>query len=193
MAILFLRLTVDRVRHHLESRLVRKRRSVCVGVCAVTALFGVFASAVLIAIFSSKISLNRSEQLVLDFVARINRARTYREKTMQIIQYSVRAWFLKRHGHHYKATFNSLYRLHTAIRQARLIKQEQRNATNGNESLMTILADVQDEQRSHDKSILKVKLQIDQLEGKMIRIESQLDTILNALTRTAPERQHSWL
>jgi hypothetical protein len=155
----------------------------------VTAFFGVFASAVLIAVFSSKISLNRSEQVVLDFVARINRARAYRKKTMQIIQYSVRAWFLKRNGHHYRATFNSLYRLHTAIRQARLIKQEQINATNGNESLVTILSDVHDEQRSNEKSLVKVKQQIGQLEDKINRLESKLDTVVNILTRTVPGRQ----
>lgn len=152
-----------------------------------------FASAVLIAVFTSKISLNRSEQVVLDFVARINRARAYREKTMQIIQYSVRAWFLRRNGHHYRATFNSLYRLHTAIRQARFIKQEQKNATNGNESLMTLLSDVQDEEKSNAKSLAKLKQQIDQLEDKMNRLETKLDTVVNILTHTAPERQHSWL
>ena len=152
-----------------------------------------FASAVLIAVFTNKISLNRSEQVVLDFVAQINRAREYRERTMQIILYSVRAWFLKRNGHHYRATFNSLYRLHTAIRKARSVKQEQRNATNGNESLMTILSDVHDEQRSHEKSLLKLKQQFDQLETKLNRLETKLDNVVNILTRAVPERQHSWL
>jgi peptidoglycan hydrolase CwlO-like protein len=152
-----------------------------------------FASAVLIAVFTSKISLNRSEQVVFDFVARINRARAYREKTMQIIQYSVRAWFLKRNGHHYRARFNSLYRLHTAIEQARVIKQEQKNATSENESLMTILSDVRDEQKSNEKSLVKLKQQINQLEDKMNRLKSKLDTVVNILTHTVPERQHSWL
>ena len=90
-----------------------------------TAFFGVFASAVLIAVFISKISLSRSEQMVLDFVNRINQAREYKMKTMQIIQYSVRAWFLKQRKPHYRATFSLLYRLHTAIQQARAIKQQQ--------------------------------------------------------------------
>jgi chromosome segregation ATPase len=112
---------------------------------------------------------------------------------MQIIQYSVRAWFLKRNGHRYRATFNSLYRLHSAIRQARFIKQEQRNAINGNESLMTVLSDVHDEQKNNDKSFVKIKQQIGQLEDKMNRLESKLDTIVNILTHTVPERQHSWL
>jgi chromosome segregation ATPase len=148
----------------------------------------VFASAVLIAVFTSKIALNRSEQLVLDFVGRINRVRAYREKTMEIIQYSVRAWFLRRNGHHYRATFNSLYRLHTAIRQARLIKQELRHVVNGDESLMTILSDVHDEQKSHDKSLVKIKQQIVQLEDQMNRLESKLDTVMNILTHTHPQR-----
>ena len=159
------------------------------GVCAITALFGVFASAVLIAIFTSKISLNRSEQVVVDFVAQINRARSYREKTMQIILYSVRAWFLKRNGHHYRATFNSLYRLHNALRQARLIKQEQKNATNGNESLMAILSDVHDEQRSSEKSFQKLKQQIDHLEFKINHIDSTLDSILNILTNNNQQKK----
>jgi hypothetical protein len=163
------------------------------GVATVTAFFGVFASAVLIAVFTSKISLNRSEQVVLDFVARINRARAYRDKTMKIIQYSVRAWFLKRNGHRYRATFNSLYRLHTAIRQARLIKQEQKNAINGTESLMTVLIDVHDEQKSNEKSLLKLKQQIGQLEDKMNSLESKLNTVLNILTNPVPQRQHSYL
>jgi hypothetical protein len=153
-----------------------------------------FASAVLIAVFTSKISLNRSEQLVLDFVAQINRAREYRKKTMQIILYSVRAWFLKRNGHHYRLTWNSLYRLHTAIRQARIIKQEQKNATNGNDSLMTILSDVQDEQKNSDKSIIKLKQQFDLLEDKINKIDHKLDHIMNLLTNnTQTQRQHSWL
>jgi hypothetical protein len=147
----------------------------------------VFASAVLIAVFTSKIALNRSEQLVLDFVGRINRVRAYREKTMEIIQYSVRAWFLRRNGHHYRATFNSLYRLHTAIREARLIKQEQRHVVNGNESLMTILSDVHDEQKSHDKSLVKIKQQIVQLEDQMNRLESKLDAVMNILTHINPQ------
>lgn len=147
-----------------------------------------FASAVLIAIFTSKISLNRSEQVVVDFVAQINRARSYREKTMQIILYSVRAWFLKRNGHHYRATFNSLYRLHNALRQARLIKQEQKNATNSNESLMTILSDVHDEQKSSDKSFQKLKQQIDHLDFKINHIDSTLDSILNILTNNNQQK-----
>jgi hypothetical protein len=153
----------------------------------------VFASAILVAVFTSKVSLNRSEQLVLDFVNRINRTRAYREKCMRIIQYSVRAWFLKRNGHRYRATFNSLYRLHSAIRQARFIKQEQRNAINGNESLMTVLSDVHDEQKNNDKSLGKIKQQISQLEDQMIKLESKLETIMNILTHAVPERQHSWL
>ena len=170
----------------------RERRNVfVVGVSAITALFGVFASAVLIAIFTSKISLNRSEQVVLDFVARINRARSYREKTMQIILFSVRAWFLKRNGHHYRATFNSLYRLHNAIRQARLIKQEQRNAINGNDSLMTILSDVQDEQKSSEKSFQKLKQQFDHLEMKINHIETTVDSILKILTNNTQQRQNN--
>ncbi|CAF0815305.1 unnamed protein product [Adineta ricciae] len=164
------------------------------GVSIVIAFFGVFASAVLIAVFTSKISLDRSEQVVLDFVTRINRAREYRKKTMEIIQYSVRAWFLKRHGHHYRALFNSLYRLHTAMRQARQIKQEQRNAVNSNESLMTTLADVTEEQKNNEKSLNKIKQQIGLIEEKLIRLESKLNTVINILTKTIPERQqHSWL
>ena len=171
-----------------SSRERRTERNFCLGVSTITAFFGVFASAVLIAVFTSKIALSRTEQLVLDFVDRINRARAYREKTMQIIQYSVRAWFLKRNGHHYRATFNSLYRLHTAIRQARLIKQQQRSAPNGNESWMTLLSDVQEDQKSHEKSLIKIKQQIGQLEEKMDRLESKLDTLVQVLTQTSPER-----
>jgi peptidoglycan hydrolase CwlO-like protein len=152
-----------------------------------------FASAVLIAVFTSKISLNRSEQVVLDFVARINRARAYRQKTMEIIQYSVRAWFLKRNGHHYRLTFNSLYRLHTAIRQARVIKQEQKNSTNGNESLMAILSDVHDQQKNYEKSIGKIKQNIDLLDEKIKKLDYKLDNIIQILTHTQTQRQHSWL
>jgi hypothetical protein len=152
-----------------------------------------FASAVLIAVFTSKISLNRSEQVVLDFVARINRARAYRQKTMEIIQYSVRAWFLKRNGHHYRLTFNSLYRLHTAIRQARVIKQEQKNSTNGNESLMAILSDVHDQQKNYEKSIGKIKQHIDLLDDKIKKLDYKLDNIIQILTHTQTQRQHSWL
>ncbi len=158
-----------------------------------TAFFGVFASAVLIAVFISKISLNQSEELVLDFVSRINKAREYRIKTMQIIQYSVRAWFLKRREPHYRATFNLLYRLHTAIRQARTIKHEQRNATNGNESLMTILTNVYYEQKANEKNLLKLKQHSDLIEGRIDRLETKLDTLLNIFTRNIPASQHSWL
>lgn len=158
-----------------------------------TAFFGLFASAVLVAVFTSKISLNRSEQVVLDFVTRINRARAYRQKTLEMIQYSVRAWFHKRNGHHYRATFNSLYRLHAAIRQARSIKQEQRNATNGTESLMSLLNDVHDEQKINEKSLVHFRQQLCQLEDKMIILEGKLDSVLNIVTRLVPERHHSWL
>lgn len=108
---------------------------------------------------------------------------------MQIIVYSVRAWFLKRNGHRYRATFNSLYRLHNALRQARLIKQEQKNATNGNESLMAILSDVHDEQKSSEKSFHRLKHQIDHLESKMNHIESTLDSILNVLTNNNQQKK----
>jgi hypothetical protein len=107
---------------------------------------------------------------------------------MQIIQYSVRAWFLKRNGHHYRATFNSLYRLHTAIRQARLIKQQQRSAPNGNESWMTVLSDIQDDQKSHEKSLIKIKQQIAQFEDKFNRLEIKLDNLVHILTHSSPEK-----
>lgn len=162
-------------------------------ISTITAFFGVFASAILIAVFTSKISLNRSEQLVLDFVDRINRARAYRQKTMEIIQYSVRAWFLKRNGHRYRATFNSLYRLHSAIQQARMIKQEQRIVTNGNESLMTMLNDVHEEQKTHEKSLNRMKQQMFHLEEKFHRLEVKLDSLLDLLTSVHPERRHNSL
>ncbi|CAF3748719.1 unnamed protein product [Rotaria sp. Silwood1] len=162
-------------------------------VSVLTAFFGVFASAVLIAVFISKISLNRSEQMVLDFVDRINQARKYKMKTIQIIQYSFRAWFLKRRDPQYRATFNSLYRLHTAIRQARTIKQQQRNAANANESLMTVLTNVYYEQKTNEKNLLKLKQHCDLIEDRMNRLETKLDTLLNIFTRNIPATQHSWL
>ncbi len=163
------------------------------GVSVLTSFFGVFASAVLIAVFINKISLNRSEEMVLDFVSRINQAREYRIKTMQIIQYSVRAWYLKRREPHYRATFNLLYRLHTAIRQARAIKQQQRNATNGNESLMTVLTNVYYEQKANEKNILKLKQHSDLIESRIDRLETKLDTLLTIFTQNIPATQHSWL
>jgi hypothetical protein len=163
------------------------------GVSVLTAFFGLFASAILIAVFTSKISLNRSEEMVLNFVGRINRAREYKEKTMQIIQYSVRAWFLKRRGPDYRATFNSLYRLHAAIRQARIIKQEQRNGTSANESLMTVLTNVYYEQKTNEKNLLKLKQHFDLFEDRIDRLETKLDTLLTIFTRNIPVTQHSWL
>jgi len=163
------------------------------GVSVLTAFFGVFASAVLIAVFINKISLNRSEEMVLDFVSRINRAREYKAKTMQIIQYSVRAWFLKRRAPHYQTPFNLLYRLHTAIRQARTLKQQQRNATNGNESLMTVLTNVYYEQKTNEKNLLKFKQHFDLIEDRMNRLETKLDTLLTIFTQNIPTTQHSWL
>ncbi|CAF3405258.1 unnamed protein product [Rotaria socialis] len=156
------------------------------GVSTITAFFGVFASAVLIAVFTNKIALNRSEQSVLDFVNQINRARAYREKTVRIIQYSFRAWFLKRNGHRYRATFNSLYRLHSALEDSREIKQEQRNAVNGTESLLTMLSDVHDEQRNNDKSLTKLKNHIVHLEEKINGLENKLDVIVNMLSKNSP-------
>jgi hypothetical protein len=163
------------------------------GVAVLTAFFGVFASAVLIAVFISKISLNRSEQMVLDFVTRINRAREYKVRTMQIIQYSVRVWFLKRREPQYRATFNLLYRLHTAIRQARTIKQQQRDATDGNESLMTVLTNVYYEQKTNEKNLLKLKQHFDLIENQINRLETKLDTLLTVFPRNIPATQHSWL
>jgi len=94
--------------------------------------------------------------MVLDFVSRINRAREYKVTTMQILQYSVRAWFLTRREPQYQATFNLLYRLHNAIRQARDIKQHQRHAPNANESLMTVLPNVYYQQKTNEKTLLKL-------------------------------------
>ena len=158
-----------------------------------TAFFGVFASAVLIAVFISKISLNRSEQMVLDFVNRINQAREYKMRTMQIIQYSVRAWFLKQRKPDYRATFSLLYRLHTAIRKARAIKQQQRSASNGNESLMTVLTNVYYEQKTNEKNLVKFKQHFDSIENRMNRLETKLDTLLTIFARNIPAGQHSWL
>jgi hypothetical protein len=163
------------------------------GVSVLTAFFGVFASAILIAVFIRKISLNRSEEMVLDFVSRINRAREYKIKTMQIIQYSVRAWFLKRRTPHYRAPFNLLYRLHTVIRQARTIKHQQRNSTIGNESLMTILTNVYYEQKTNEKNLLKFKQHFDLIEDRINRLETKLDTLLTIFTQNIPTTQHSWL
>jgi hypothetical protein len=131
--------------------------------------------------------------MVLAFVDRLNRARAYRIKTIQIIQYSVRAWFLKRRGHHYRATFNSLYRLHAAIRKGRILRQEQRNATNANESFMTVLSDVFYEQKSHDKLLVNLKQHMGQLEDKMNVLESKLDSMVSILTHNDRAIQHSWL
>ena len=155
------------------------------GISILTSFFGVFASAVLIAVFINKISLNRSEEMVLDFVSRINQGREYKVKTMQIIQYSVRAWFLKQRQPHYRAPFNLLYRLHTAIRKAREIKQQQRSATNVNESLMTILTNIYYEQKTNEKNLHLI-------EDRMDRLESKLDTLLTVFTRNIPATQHSW-
>lgn len=158
-----------------------------------TAFFGVFASAVLIAVFISKISLNRSEQMVLDFVNRINQAREYKMRTMQIILYSVRAWYLKRRKPDYRTTFSLLYRLHTAIRKARAIKQQQRSANNGNESLMTVLTNVYYEQKTNEKNLVKFKQYFDSIENRMNRLETKLDTLLTVFARNIPPGQHSWL
>ncbi|CAF0816587.1 unnamed protein product [Adineta steineri] len=163
------------------------------GVSVFTALFGVFASAVLIAVFISKISLSRSEQMVLDFVSRINQAREYKIKTMQIIQYSVRAWFLKRRDPQYRASFNLLSRLHTAIRQAKVIKQQQRNAISENESLMTVLTNVYYEQKTNEKNFHKLNQHCDLIEDRINRIETKLDTLLTIFTQNIPTSQHSWL
>jgi hypothetical protein len=160
------------------------------GVSVLTAFFGVFASAVLIAVFINKISLNRSEQMVFDFVGRINRAREYKVKTIQIIQYAFRAWFLKRREPHYRATFNSLYRLHTVIREARTIKQQQRNTTNENESMMTVLTNVYYEQKATEK---KLKRHFGLIEDRINRLEAKVDTLLTIFTRGIPATQHSWL
>jgi hypothetical protein len=163
------------------------------GISVLTAFFGVFASAVLIAVFISKISLNRSERMVLDFVDRINQARKYKVKTMQIIQYSVRAWFLKRREPHYRTTFNSLYRLHTAILEARAIKQHQRNATNENESMMTVLTNIYYEQKTIEKILLKLSQHFGLVEERMNRLEAKLDTLLTIFTQNIHVSQHSWL
>ena len=131
--------------------------------------------------------------MVLDFVSRINQGREYKVKTMQIIQYSVRAWFLKQRQPHYRAPFNLLYRLHTAIRKAREIKQQQRSATNVNESLMTILTNIYYEQKTNEKNLLKFKQNLNLIEDRMDRLESKLDTLLTVFTRNIPATQHSWL
>lgn len=104
---------------------------------------------------------------------------------MRIIQYSFRAWFLKRHGHQYRATFTSLYNLHSALRHARLIKREQRNAVNGTESLLSMLTDLHDEQQNNDKTLTKVKTRLEILEEKMDGLESKLDTIVNILSKNS--------
>ena len=177
-----------------NGKFIKKSKNVSFLVISVlVALFGVFSSAILIAVFTSKISLNRSEQMVVDFVNRIDRARAYKEKTIQMIQYSVRAWFLKRHGHHYRATFNTLCQLHSAVRQIRNIKQQQRNAANENETMMTVLTDVHDEQKNNDKILLKFKQQMTQLEEKMNKLELKMNTVINILTRNMSGRQDSWL
>lgn len=131
--------------------------------------------------------------MVLDFVSRINQGREYKVKTMQIIQYSVRAWFLKQRQPHYRAPFTLLYRLHTAIRKAREIKQQQRNATNVNESLMTILTNIYYEQKANEKNLLKFKQNLHLIEDRMDRLETKLDTLLTVFTRNIPAAQHSWL
>lgn len=196
MVIYFLKLTVveARLKQWMKVFSLIEFSSLYIsGVSVLTSLFGVFASAVLIAVFISKISLSRSEQMVFDFVGRINRAREYKLRTMQIIQYSFRAWFLKRRGPHYRATFNSLYRLHTAIREARAIKQEQRNATNENESLITVLTNVYYEQKTIEKNLLKLKQHSSLIEDRINILEAKLDTLLTIVTRNINGSQHSWL
>ncbi|CAF1409873.1 unnamed protein product [Adineta steineri] len=163
------------------------------GIAFLTSFFGVFASAVLIAVFISKISLNRSEQMVLDFVNRINCAREYRMNIMQIIVHSVRAWFLRRHKPNYRSTFMTLCRLHTAIQAAKVIKKQQRNAINGNESLIAILTNVFYEQKANEKNLIKLKQHSDSIHNRINRLETKLDTLLEILTRNNSNSQHSWL
>ncbi|UJR17564.1 hypothetical protein I4U23_004460 [Adineta vaga] len=158
-----------------------------------TSFIGVFASAILIAVFINKISLNRSEQMVLDFVNRINQAREYRMRVTEIIQYSVRAWFLRRRKSNYGATFNSLCRLHTAIQAAKLIKHYRRNAINGNDSLLTVLTNVYYEQKANAKTLVKLKQHSNFIEDRMQRLEMKLDTLLTALTQNNLPIQHSRL
>lgn len=131
--------------------------------------------------------------MVVDFVNRINRARAYREKTIQMIQYSVRAWYLKRHGHHYKATLNSLCRLHSAVRQVRSIKQQQRNAANENETMINVLTDLHDEQKNNEKMLAKMKQHADQMDEKLSLLEAKIDQLTRLCTHQNAERQHSWL
>ncbi|CAF1605442.1 unnamed protein product, partial [Adineta ricciae] len=161
------------------------------GIAFLTSFIGLFASAILVAVFINKISLNRSEQMVLDFVKRINQAREYRTRVMQIIQYSVRAWFLRRHKSNYGAAFPSLCRLHRAIQAAKYLKQQRRNVLNGNDSLLSILTNVYYEQKTNEKLLVKLKQQSNSFDDRLRRLEIKLDNVLTVLTRNNSIPQHS--
>jgi hypothetical protein len=58
---------------------------------------------------------------------------------------------------------------------------------------MTILTNVYYEQKANEKNLLKLKQHSDLIEGRIDRLETKLDTLLNIFTRNIPASQHSWL
>ncbi|CAF0747593.1 unnamed protein product [Adineta steineri] len=87
----------------------------------------------------------------------------------------------------------TLCRLHTAIQAAKVIKKQQRNAINGNESLIAILTNVFYEQKANEKNLIKLKQHSDSIHNRINRLETKLDTLLEILTRNNSNSQHSWL
>ena len=154
----------------------------CLGVSILVAFFGLFASAVLIAVFTSKISLNRAEQCLIDFLDRMQQFRTYKENTMKVIHYSFRAWYLKRRGHSWRAKLSPLHQLDMLLRHGRSIKEKQRNSTNPKESLMTAFSVVYDQQRGNEIRAAQFQQRLQRMENTMNMLDIKLDKVLNAVT-----------
>jgi hypothetical protein len=154
---------------------------ICLGVSILTAFFGLFASAVLVAVFTTKISLNRAEQCLIDFLDRMQQVRAYKENTMKVIHYSFRAWYLKRHGHSWRAKLGPLHQLDMSLQYGRSMKEKQRNSKNPKESLMTALSDGSDQQRGNEIRAAQFQQRLQRMENTMNVLETKIDKILNAV------------
>ena len=100
---------------------------------------------------------------------------------MKIIHHSVRAWYLKRQGHSWRAKLGPLHELDMSLRYGRTIKEKQRNSTNPKESLMTAFSNVYDQQRGNEIRAAQVQQRLQRMEDKMNVLETKLDKILNAV------------
>ena len=144
---------------------------IVLAVAIVISLIGLFVSALLIAVLSQKLSLDRAEKYVHGFVIGIQLAKRYEAQASNTIKFAFKLWVLRRKGKtqsvRYLFTEQKFFR---SISISKEIKQERKRVT---ESLVN-QTEIFTMQRSGNEKIDTISIEMNAMKMKVDKIEEQL-------------------